>query len=197
MRRALPAWAAILGCQTVIVVILIIGAALSATAAASEAAAWDALRRGAIVVFRHAHAPGAGDPAGMRIGDCTTQRNLDEAGRKQARRIGETIAKAGVRAGRVLSSEWCRARETAELALPGRVETEAAFNSFFGNPQNRTAATAAARRILLDWRGPGALVVTTHQVNISALVGRSTASGEGIVVEPRGGTLVVIGSIRP
>jgi phosphohistidine phosphatase SixA len=197
MRRALPPWATILGCQTVVAAILVVSVALSASAAASEAAAWDALRRGAIVLFRHAHAPGTGDPAGMRIGDCATQRNLDASGRAQAKRIGQALRKSGVAVGRVLSSEWCRARETAELALPGRVETEPAFNSFFSDPKNRTAATAAARRLLLDWRGPGALVVTTHQVNISALVGRSTASGEGIVVEPRGEALAVVGSIRP
>jgi phosphohistidine phosphatase SixA len=197
MRRALPPWAAILGCQTMVVAILVGSVALSTHAAASEAATWDALRRGAIVLFRHAHAPGVGDPAGMRIDDCATQRNLDANGRAQAKRIGEALRQAGVRAGRVLSSAWCRSRETAELAFPGRLETEPAFNSFFGDPKQRSAATAAARRILLAWRGPGALIVTTHQVNISALVGRSTASGEGIVVEPRGGALVVVGSIRP
>lgn len=197
MRRALARCAARLGGNMIAVVILVGSVALSTGAAASEAPAWDALRRGGIVLLRHAHAPGVGDPTGMRIGDCATQRNLDASGRAQAKRIGEAIRKAGIAVGRVLSSEWCRARETAEVALPGRVETEAAFNSFFGDPKSRSAATAEARRILLDWRGPGALVVTTHQVNISALVGRSTTSGEGIVVEPRGGALVVVGSIRP
>jgi phosphohistidine phosphatase SixA len=169
----------------------------AAEAQAGDATAWDALRRGAIVLFRHAHAPGTGDPSGMQIGKCSTQRNLDDSGRRQAKRIGDVIRTAGVSVGRVLTSEWCRSRETATLAFPGRVEDEPAFNSFFGQPAKRDTATAAARRILLGWRGPGALVVTTHQVNITALVGRSTASGEGVVVEIRDGELAVVGSIRP
>ena len=197
MRRALPPSATTLVTRVIALAILVVSASMPSMAAASETAAWDALRRGAIVLFRHAHAPGFGDPAGMRIGDCATQRTLDETGRAQARRIGDAIRKAGVSVGRVLTSEWCRSRETAELAFPGRVQPEPAFNSFFGKPDQRVEKTSAARRILLDWRGPGALVVTTHQVNISALVGRSTASGEGIVVEPRNGKLAVIGSIRP
>ena len=79
---------------------------------ASDDAAWKTLAQGGIVLFRHANAPGGGDPAGMRIGECATQRNLDERGRAQARRIGEAFRSRGVAAGRVLSSQWCRTRDT-------------------------------------------------------------------------------------
>ena len=69
------------------------------SAAASGGSAWDALRAGGLVLFRHAAAPGAGDPPGMRLDDCSTQRNLDAAGRAQARRIGEAVRAAGVAVG--------------------------------------------------------------------------------------------------
>ena len=165
--------------------------------AASEAAAWEALRAGAIVLFRHATAPGTGDPAGMRLGDCSTQRNLDEAGRAQATRIGEAVRAEGVAVGAVLTSRWCRAAETAELAYPGRARTEPAFDSFFAERGEGSARTAEARRILLGWSGPGALVVVTHQVNITAITGVVPGSGEGVVLRRAGGDLVVAGRVRP
>ncbi|WP_328734790.1 histidine phosphatase family protein [Falsiroseomonas selenitidurans] len=85
------------------------------------------------MLFRHAVAPGVGDPAGMRLSDCSTQRNLDDTGRNQARLIGEAMRAAGIAVGAVLSSQWCRTMKTAELAFPGRVMAEPAFNSFFAD----------------------------------------------------------------
>lgn len=172
-------------------------AAGAAAADAGDALAWDALRAGAIVLFRHANAPGVGDPQAFRLGDCSTQRNLDAAGRAQARRIGERLRAQGVTVGKVLASQWCRTLETAELAFPGRVTAEAAFNSFFQDRDNAARQTAQARRLLLPWSGPGALVVVTHQVNISALTDSFTASGEGIVLRPLGQQLKIVGRIQP
>ena len=101
---------------------------------ASAEEGWDLLREpGANILFRHANAPGAGDAAGFVPGDCATQRNLDEWGRNQARAIGEAFRARGIAVGAVLSSQWCRARDTADLAFPGQVREEPAFNSFFGN----------------------------------------------------------------
>ncbi len=167
--------------------------------AAGEAAAGEALRGGggAVALFRHATAPGAGDPPGMRLGDCSTQRNLDEAGRAQARRIGEAFRAEGVVVGAVLVSRWCRAAETAELAFPGLAEAEPAFDSLFAEREEGRARTARARRVLLDWGGPGALVAITHQVNITALTGVAPSSGEGVVLRRSGGDLVVVGRMTP
>jgi phosphohistidine phosphatase SixA len=133
----------------------------------------------------------------MVLGDCATQRNLDAAGRAQARRMGEVVRASGVAVGAVLTSRWCRAAETAELAFPGRARAEPAFDSFFADAAEGPARTAQARRILLGWSGPGALVVTTHQVNIAALTGLAPASGEGVVLARRGGELAVVGRISP
>ena len=168
------------------------------SAAAAEAPAWEALRGGgAVALFRHATAPGTGDPPGMRLDDCATQRNLDEAGRAQARRIGEAFRAEGVAVGAVLASRWCRARETADLAFPGLARAEPAFDSFFDERAEGPARTARARRVLLEWGGPGALVAVPHQVNITALTGVVPSSGEGVVLGRSGGDLVVVGRVRP
>ncbi|MGQ3356468.1 MAG: histidine phosphatase family protein [Phreatobacter sp.] len=159
--------------------------------------AWEVLAAGGVVLFRHANAPGGGDPPGMRIGDCGSQRNLDAAGRDQARRIGAAFAGRGIAVGAVLTSQWCRTRETAALAFPGRGEDAPAFNSFFGDRATGPAQTEAARAVLGRWSGPGALVVVTHQVNITALTGIFPASGEGIVLERDGSGWRVAGRIRP
>src|SRR5688572_5875699 len=166
-------------------------------AASSDETAWNALRTGGIAIFRHANAPGVGDPPGMRLDDCSTQRNLDEDGRAQARRIGDAFRSRNIQVGAVLASQWCRATETAELAFPGLVRVEQVFNSFFDDQQAGKSQTEAARRLLERWRGPGALFVSTHQVNITALTGVAPAPGEGIVLSPSNEGLAVVGRIRP
>jgi phosphohistidine phosphatase SixA len=164
-------------------------------AAASEAEAWAALRSGAVALIRHANAPGTGDPPGMRLGECRTQRNLDDRGRAQAARIGARFAEQGVSIGTALTSEWCRAIETAALAFPGKGRAEPAFNSFFDERAREPAQSMVARRIIADWRGPGALVAVTHQVNITALTGVIPGSGEAVVVRMERDKLAVVGRI--
>lgn len=181
-------------------VLLAASAAVLPAPAAHAADAWTELARpAAVVLFRHAHAPGIGDPENFKPGDCSTQRNLDEEGRAQARRLGQMFRTRNVAVGAVLSSQWCRTRETASLAFGAQVREEAAFNSFFRQPQADSAAqTARAQALIAGWRGPGALVVVTHQVNITALTGVGASSGEGVVVRRQSdGSLAVVATIRP
>ncbi|MBO6758354.1 MAG: histidine phosphatase family protein [Roseibium sp.] len=162
-------------------------------AAVADQSPWDAVSDGDIVLFRHALAPGTGDPNDFRLGDCTTQRNLNDAGREDARRIGAAFVKVEIGVGRVLTSQWCRCRETADLAFPGRAEDAPVFNSFFRDRSRGPQQTEDARRLLLDWTGPGVLVVVTHQVNITALTDIFPTSGEGIHLRKAGGALEIIG----
>jgi phosphohistidine phosphatase SixA len=155
---------------------------------------WAALETpGAFAIMRHALAPGTGDPAGFDLQECGTQRNLDDRGRAQARAIGAAFRARGVGFDAVLSSQWCRCRETAELLGLGEVEGVAAFNSFFRDYSRQPARTRAALD-LLEGRDDRPIVVT-HQVNISALTGRGTRSGEVLVVRRAGDRLEVLGSI--
>ncbi|HEX2544096.1 MAG TPA: histidine phosphatase family protein [Ramlibacter sp.] len=146
---------------------------------------WEALAQpGAVVLFRHATAPGVSDPPGFRLDDCATQRNLDEQGRGEAARIGEEFRRRGIAVGAVWSSQWCRARDTARLAFGAQARHEPAFDALRQGPPERDAQLARAREVLAGWRGPGVLVVVTHQVNIAALTGRGALSAEGVVVRP-------------
>ena len=177
--------------------------ALLATCCTAQAAQdpWQAASEdGAIVLVRHATAPGVGDPPGFRLGDCATQRNLDDVGRDEARALGRQMLAHGVRVHAVWTSQWCRTRETARLAFGDSLpRAEPVLNSLFDQSDaGRESQTAKARAMLAHWRGPGTLVVVTHQVNIAALAGISTASAQAVVVRADpGGTLRVIGSLPP
>ncbi|RTL40062.1 MAG: histidine phosphatase family protein [Burkholderiales bacterium] len=161
--------------------------------------AWE-LKDGDVVLYRHALAPGGGDPPGFKLGDCSTQRNLSDAGRVQARQIGEALRQrlGPVPIGAVWASPWCRTLETARLAFPAVVpQPQGAFASFFERPEQETGQLAEARRLLDAWRGPGVLVVVTHQVNVTGLSGVYPSSGEGVALRPAAGQLAVLGRLDP
>lgn len=166
-------------------------------AGASEGEAWAALRAGgAVALVRHARAPGVGDPPGFRLEDCATQRNLSEEGREQARRLGEALRGRGVEVARALSSRWCRALDTARLAF-GAADPFPPLDSFFGDRGDEPAATAAARREIQSWRGPGVLAMVTHQVNVAALTGVYPREGEVVVLVPGEDGPRVVGRVEP
>lgn len=151
---------------------------------------------GTIVLMRHARAPGVGDPAGFKLDDCATQRNLNDEGRADARAAGQRLRAAGARVGRVLSSPWCRCLETARLMEVGPVSADPAFASLFPEDARGDEITAAARRVIASWQGPGLLLAVTHQVNIQALAGVNTSSGEMVVAKKQpDGTLRVVGTL--
>jgi phosphohistidine phosphatase SixA len=161
----------------------------------------EALKQGNIILFRHANAPGVGDPPNFQVSDCSTQRNLDEVGRVQSKRIGEYLQGNGAKVNRVITSQWCRCKETAALAFSNLTaearQENPAFNSFFNDRQDEPKQTESAKALLMEWKGPGTLVVVTHQVNITALTGIFPQSGEGIVLQKQGNQLKVVGRITP
>ena len=169
----------------------------SAAEEVSPATLWTALRSGGhIALMRHAEAPGTGDPAGFRLDDCSTQRNLSAAGREQARRIGQRFRDQGVEIARVLSSRWCRCLETARLLELGSVEPYPILDSFFQQPERGPQQTAELRRFVSEVRNGPSLVLVTHQVNITALTGVFPQSGEMVVIRPGGnGGFTVLGRL--
>ena len=178
--------------RIVLLFVFAVGFASSGPALANESTLWSALKSGeAVALVRHALAPGTGDPANFRIDDCSTQRNLDAAGREQARVIGQRFRDNGIRDARVLSSAWCRCLETAEIMDIGAVENLPALNSFFGNQSRRGPQTEAVETYLKG-RAPGPLVLVTHQVNITALTEVFPQSGEIIVIRPKKDSRVTV-----
>jgi phosphohistidine phosphatase SixA len=161
---------------------------LAPTGVAADEALWDLLGAGGrVVLMRHATTtPGVGDPPGFRPGDCPTQRNLTEAGRDEARRVGAAFRSRGIPIGRVLSSRWCRCLETARLAF-GHVEPWEPLDSVFEDRAREPERTSAVRRMAGEHPVDGNLVLMTHGANILALTGVNPAPGEFVVLIPEGG----------
>ena len=139
---------------------------------------------GHILMIRHALAPGSGDPKNFKIGDCSTQRNLNETGRTQARSIGNWLRSKGVVSARVYSSQWCRCLETAKLMNLGSVQEFPALNSFYERIQDREPNIATLKDFISRQPIDGALIVfVTHFVTIGAIAGESVPSGKGVLLE--------------
>ncbi len=162
-----------------------------------DATVWDVLKfPDHFAIMRHALAPGMGDPPDFRLNDCGTQRNLSNAGREQAIKIGKELRSNGIIHARVLSSKWCRCLETADLLGFGKVEELAVLNSFFQEYEKADAQTQALRNWLGRQDLEGAVILVTHQVNITALTNIFPASGEIIVVKREmAGVFTVAGRI--
>ncbi len=188
-RRAVP------GATT----ILVLGALALAHADAADEAPWALLRAGGqVIVMRHAATDRSlGDPPGFRLDDCSTQRNLSDEGRAQARRVGAAFATRGIPIGRVLSSQWCRCLETARLAFGG-AEPWPALNSFFHDRSLEAERTREVRALVSERPATANLVLVTHQLNIDALAGVHPREGELVVLTPLGqGQVRVAGTMRP
>lgn len=137
---------------------------------------------GAILLMRHALAPGTGDPSRFELEDCSTQRNLDARGRAQARAVGAAIRAADIRIDRVWTSQWCRCRETADLLGLGDPVEQPMLNSFFRDRSVGPARTEELRRALAALPRLDRPVLVTHQVNITALTGVVPRSGEIVAI---------------
>jgi phosphohistidine phosphatase SixA len=172
----------------------------SSAADAAGDAVWAAARAdGAVLLIRHATAPGVGDPAGFRLDDCASQRNLSAAGRAEAAAIGAALRAAGVRATRVWSSEWCRCLETAALMGMAPVARQPLLNSVFARRGMADAQTAQLKAWIASQPADGgSLILVTHQVNISAATGVFARSGEIVVARREAdGGLRAVGTIPP
>lgn len=169
-------------------------------APASASDIWQTLRdgRGYAVLMRHAIAPGTGDPANFRLGDCSTQRNLSLEGRRQAIAIGAQWRRERVPVDRVLTSRWCRARDTARLLAIGKVRAYPALDSSFTvSDAVANRRTATVRALIARHRDQrGVLVLVGHQVNITDLTGVAPPSGGAVVVKANAdGSLRVVGTL--
>ncbi len=131
--------------------------------AVADEALWQRLRGGGqVILMRHAvTTPGVGDPAGFKLDDCATQRNLTDAGRKDARRVGATLRTRGIPIGRVLSSPWCRCVATAQLAF-GVAEPWTPLGNLFDNRAGEAEQLRALRELAGRTPTGGNVVLVTH-----------------------------------
>ena len=141
------------------------------------------LKKGGKIIFiRHAYAPGGGDPNNFDINDCDTQRNLNDKGRLQSKKIGDFFKKNEILIEKVYSSEWCRCKETASIAFRS-FETKNFLNSFFSErfAKNRENQVENFNKFINNWDGKQNLIFVTHYVVISEILNYAPASGEIIV----------------
>ena len=146
---------------------------------------WEAIQEGnKIILIRHASAPGGGDPVGFKIKDCSTQRNLDQIGIEQSIYIGKLFKKKLIPIDKVLSSQWCRCKDTAKFAF-GDYKEFSALNSTFQAPfdKNEEKQLKQIKDYIKNWKGKGKnLVIVTHYSIITKVTNSSPSSGEIIII---------------
>ncbi len=139
---------------------------------------------GKLIFIRHAYAPGGGDPEGFEISNCSSQRNLNKEGIEQSKKIGLFFIKNDILIDKVLSSEWCRCKHTAEYAFTN-YETKSFLNSFFSQEfsQNKDKQIKELKDYIKKWDGKNNLIFVTHYVVISEILNLSVSSGEIVVAD--------------
>ena len=137
---------------------------------------------GKLIFIRHAYAPGSGDPNNFKLNDCSTQRNLSKDGRRQAKYIGEFFKKNKINIDKVLSSEWCRCKETAKIAFKD-FSTNNFLNSFYSPKyeKNKDKQVKALNNYIKKFKSDKNLVLVTHYVLISEILNYGPSSGEIVV----------------
>jgi phosphohistidine phosphatase SixA len=143
----------------------------------------NSLKEGKKIVFiRHAYAPGNGDPQNFTIKDCFSQRNLNKAGIEQSKKIGLIFKKNKIKIDKVLSSEWCRCKDTAKLAFEN-YETFNALNSFYDVKfiDNKEKQIKDLKKYINNWKSKKNLILVTHHVVILEILNVTSLLGEIIV----------------
>ena len=175
----------------------VILALLACSPTQATEAGWALLRDGEqVVLLRNAMAPGAADPADFDIDKCSTQRRLSDRGKQQARKMGALFAARAAPTERVLSSRYCSALETPELAFEAsKVERFAPLDMLSKDPAEIAQQTAAIMDTIRSYSGSGNLMMITHKEAIKALTGVDAREGEAVIVRPEGEGLRVLARI--
>ena len=178
-----------------VLLILLIGLLSSSSNTFSNDKILNSLQEGNKLVFiRHAIAPGGGDPDNFNIKDCSTQRNLDKKGIQQSKKIGLFFLDNKIKIDKVLSSEWCRCKDTADIAFK-KFYTYHALNSFYDKKfaSNEKKQISDLKNYIKNWKSSENLVLVTHFVVISSLLDIGASSGEIIITDKN---FNIIGSIE-
>ena len=148
-----------------------------------------------IILIRHSLAPGGGDPTGFKVDDCKTQRNLNQTGINQSKKIGKLFKSKKIPIDQVLSSQWCRCKDTAKYAF-GDYKEFTALNSTFQSSYNKNEAKQLKElySFVKNWDGKGKnLILITHYSIITAVTNAVPSSGEIVITDK---DFVVISTIE-
>ena len=141
---------------------------------------------GNIIFIRHALAPGTGDPENIDLNDCETQRNLNDKGIEQSKIIGDFFKNNNIPIDQVLSSEWCRCKDTARYAFD-EFNTFKALNSFYDEKffKNKKKQINNLKKFIDKWNGKKNLIFVTHYVVILEMLGIGTNSSELVITDKK------------
>tara|TARA_S200000501_G_scaffold149987_1_gene141426 strand:+ start:227 stop:820 length:594 start_codon:yes stop_codon:yes gene_type:complete len=134
-----------------------------------------------VIFLRHALAPGNGDPVDFIKEDCSTQRNLNDEGRSQARLLGDYLKKSNIRFSEILTSEWCRCIDTAKELDLGQWETFSGLNSFFQGHEKKYHVMDKLWKKIDSLNFSDLVLFVTHQVVITEITGEVPRSGEMVL----------------
>ena len=134
-----------------------------------------------VIFLRHALAPGVGDPENFIKEDCSTQRNLNNKGRVQARLIGNYLRSTNLKFSQILTSEWCRCIDTAKELNLGQWTTFSGLNSFFQVYEKKDQVMNKLQKKLDSLGYSDLALFVTHQVVISEQTGIMPRSGEMVL----------------
>jgi len=180
---------------------LMLGVVMTGSFQASASELSEALKKSdAVLLMRHALAPGVGDPAGYKLQDCKSQRNLDATGRAQAQKTGQWLKAQGVGNALVFTSAWCRCKETAENLAFGTPVLEPSLNSFFDDMRQGPQSNVNLQKFIvgqLKSKGDKALILVTHHVNIAEFTGENVGSGDMVLAKVNSAGKLVSFKIYP
>ena len=137
---------------------------------------------GKLIFIRHAYAPGEGDPDNFDILNCTSQRNLNKEGIEQAKNIKKFFLENHIENNIVLSSEWCRCKQTAKYAFKN-YETKNFLNSFYSKKfaHNKLNQLNELKDYIKKWDGKSNLIFVTHYIVILEILNLPVSSGEIVI----------------
>jgi len=180
---------------------LMLGVVMTGSFQASASELSESLKKSdSVLLMRHALAPGIGDPAGYKLQDCKSQRNLDATGRAQAQKTGQWLKAQGVGNALVFTSAWCRCKETAENLAFGTPVLEPSLNSFFDDMRQGPQSNVNLQKFIvgqLKSKGDKALILVTHHVNIAEFTGENVGSGDMVLVKVNSAGKLVSFKIYP
>jgi phosphohistidine phosphatase SixA len=155
----------------------------------ADDALWALLQKGGqVVLVRHGlTTPGVGDPPGFKRGECATQRNLVDEGRREAERLGAALRAHKVPVARVLSSPWCRCIETARLAFGAEPAIDDALSNLFDNSAHREKQIVQFKKLVANAPKQGNLFLVTHGSTTAAFTGINQGTAEMVIVTPESG----------
>lgn len=183
-----------------------LAAARPALAADDPAKLIAALKGGGYVIyFRHGETGSQGADRAPDMADCSTQRNLNDVGRRQVQQLGEDFRALGIPVAKVLSSQWCRCWQHAEAMFgKGGYQISESVSLARSYPSvtdaERELKRQQLRSLLIEVPPAGRnTVLISHGNNVLMLTGyHPNTQGEAVIFRPDGqGGYTRLGSVQP